>query len=277
MAEPARFIDLHSHSLASDGQYPAAQVAEQAAAGGVAVWALTDHDTLAGLEPAAAAARHHGLRFVPGIELSCFLDGQEIHVLGHFVDPTHPALKRFEDLLAVNRRERMGKIIALLAGLGIRVTEADIEKYSGGKTLGRPHVARALVDLGAVSTVREAFDLYLAEGKPAFVQRYRMQAPEAVELIRNGGGVATLAHPGVSRMERGHLMRLRDMGLGGVEVHHSDHNPSVREKYLRIAEELDLVPTAGSDYHGEAVAPDRKLGSVDMGETAFARLEARRR
>jgi 3',5'-nucleoside bisphosphate phosphatase len=277
MAEAARFIDLHSHSLASDGQYPAAVVAEQAAARGVAVWALTDHDTLAGLESAAAAARQHGLRFVPGIELSCFLDGQEIHMLGHFVDPAQPSLKRFEDLLAANRRERMGRIIALLAGLGIRVTEAEIEKYSGGKTLGRPHVARALVDLGAVSTVREAFDLYLGEGKPAFVQRYRMQAQEAVELIRSGGGVATLAHPGVSRIERGHLARLRDLGLGGVEVHHSDHNPSVREKYLRIAEELDLVPTAGSDFHGEAVTPDRKLGSVDMGESAFARLEARRR
>jgi predicted metal-dependent phosphoesterase TrpH len=269
-------IDLHSHSRASDGQYPAAEVAERAAAAGVRVWALCDHDTVAGLGDAQVAATRLAIRFVPGIELSAFLERREIHLLGHFVDPEHPRLKQFEDFLAVRRRERMQQIIEKLAGLGIRVTVPNIEKWSGGKTIGRPHVARAIVELGAVSTVKEAFDQFLGEGKPAYVQRYRLEAAEAVRLVREAGGTTTVAHPGVSKLERFDLERLRAAGVDGLEVYHVDHNPSVREKYLRIAEGLDLVPTAGSDFHGEAIAPDRHLGEVTMPEEELRRLEGRR-
>ncbi len=270
-------IDLHSHSLASDGQYPASQVAGRAHAAGVAVWALTDHDSLAALEEGAAAAREHGIRFVPGIELSVQLERREIHVLGHFVDPASDTLRRFEDLLAEKRRVRMGEIIQKLAALGIALLPEEIEKFSGGKTLGRPHVARAIVEKGFVADVKEAFDRFLGEGRPAYVGRYRLTPREAIDLIAAAGGTATLAHPGVNRIERGDLARLQAWGLSGVETYHPDHNPSVRDKYLRIAEELDLVPTAGSDYHGEAIAPDRRLGEVTMPEEQFARLEARRR
>ncbi len=269
-------IDLHSHSLASDGQYAPAEVAALAAARGVRIWALTDHDTVAGQEAAASAAAGHGIRFVPGIELSCFLDRREIHVLGHFVDPAHPALRAFEDLLAEKRRVRMGEIVQKLARLGIAISEEDIVRWSGGKTIGRPHVARALVEAGAVATVREAFDRYLGEGMPAYVGRYRLVADEAIRLVGGAGGVTTVAHPGVSHIERGDLERLRALGLGGVEVYHPDHNPSVRDKYLRAAEAFDLVPTAGSDFHGEAVAPDRFLGAESMPEEQLARLERRR-
>lgn len=269
-------IDLHSHSKASDGQYPAEEVAERAAAAGLRVWALCDHDTVAGVPPAAAAARRLGVRFVPGIELSAFLDRKEIHLLGHFVDPEHRDLKHFEDFLADHRRRRMQDIIAKLAPLGVCITVDDVERFSGGKTIGRPHVARAIVEKGAVATVKEAFDRYLGEGKPAYVQRFRLETDAAVALVRGAGGTVTVAHPGVSRLERGDLERLRKAGIEGLEVHHVDHNPSVREKYLRIAEALDLVPTAGSDFHGEAVAPDRHLGDVSMAEEDLSRLEARR-
>jgi 3',5'-nucleoside bisphosphate phosphatase len=269
-------IDLHSHSKASDGQYVAAEVAERAAAAGVGVWALCDHDTIAGLDDAAAAAGRLGMRFVPGIELSAFLERREIHLLGHFVDPSHATLKRFEDLLAERRRERMERIVEKLAPLGVRITVPDIERFSGGKTIGRPHIARAIVETGAVVTVKEAFDRFLGEGCPAYVQRYRLEAAEAVRLVRTAGGTTTVAHPGVSKLERYDLERLRAAGVDGLEVHHVDHNPSVREKYLRIAEALDLVPTAGSDYHGEAIAPDRHLGDVSMAHEDLARLEARR-
>ena len=269
-------IDLHSHSKASDGQYPAAEVAGRAAAAGVGVWALCDHDTVAGLEEAGRAAGALGIRLVPGIELSAFLDRKEIHLLGHFVDPVHPTLRRFEDFLAERRRIRMEEIVEKLAALGVRVTAADIERFSGGKTIGRPHVARAIVETGVVATVKEAFDRFLGEGQPAYVQRYRLEAEEAVRLVRGAGGTLTVAHPGVSRLERIDLERLRAAGVDGLEVHHHDHNPSVREKYLRIAEALDLVPTAGSDFHGEAVAPDRHLGGVSMAPEELARLEARR-
>jgi predicted metal-dependent phosphoesterase TrpH len=269
-------IDLHSHSRASDGQYAAAEVAARAAAAGVSVWALTDHDSLAALAAGAEAARRAGIRFVPGIELSVQLDRREIHVLGHFVDPDSDALRRFEDLLAEKRRLRMGEIIQKLAALGIPLEPAEIERFSGGKTLGRPHVARALVERGIVVSVKEAFNRYLGEGRPAYVGRYRLSPQEAIDLIGGAGGTATLAHPGVSKMERGDLQRLKAWGVAGVEIYHPDHNPSVREKYLRIASELDLVPTAGSDFHGEAIAPGRRLGDATMTAEELARLESRR-
>jgi 3',5'-nucleoside bisphosphate phosphatase len=271
-----RFIDLHSHSLASDGQYPAEEVALRAAEAGVAVWALTDHDSVAALPAARAAAEERGIRFIPGIELSAHLDRREIHLLGHFVDPQSEALLRFEDLLAEKRRVRMGEMIHKLAAVGVALAPEEIEKFSGGKTLGRPHVARAMVDRGVVSSVKEAFDRYLGEGRPAYVGRYRLSAEDAIALVRGAGGSASLAHPGVNRIERGDLDRLAAWGLAGVEAYHPDHVPSQKEKYLKIAADLDLVPTAGSDFHGEAVAPDRKLGMVTMSEAELARLEARR-
>jgi predicted metal-dependent phosphoesterase TrpH len=273
---PDGVIDLHSHSRASDGQFFAAEVAEQAAAAGLRVWALCDHDTVAGLHDAQVAADRLGVRFIPGIELSAFLDRREIHLLGHFVDPDHTTLRRFEDFLADRRRVRMGEIVVKLAKLGVQVRVEDIEKYSGGKTIGRPHVARAIMETGAVSSVKEAFDRYLGEGRPAYVQRYRLEADEAVQLVRSAGGTTTVAHPGVSKLERVDLARLRAAGVDGLEVHHADHVPSQREKYLRAAAELDLVPTAGSDFHGPTIAPDRHFGDVTMSVEELARLEARR-
>jgi 3',5'-nucleoside bisphosphate phosphatase len=273
---PDGLIDLHSHSRASDGEYVAEEVAERAAAAGVKVWGLCDHDTVAGLPLAQRAADRLGIRLVPGIELSAFLDRREIHLLGHFVDPEHPGLKRFEDFLAERRRARMEQIVEKLATLGVRLRAADVERHSGGKTIGRPHVAKAIVDTGAVSSVKEAFDRYLGEGRPAYVQRYRLDAAEAVRLVRSAGGTTTVAHPGVNGLERGDLERLRAAGVEGLEVIHVEHHPSLREKYRRVAEELDLVPTAGSDYHGPAVSPDRHFGDVTMSAAELARLEARR-
>jgi 3',5'-nucleoside bisphosphate phosphatase len=270
------YIDLHSHSLASDGQYPAAVVATKAASAGVEVWALTDHDSIAALGQGQAAADKLNIRFVPGIELSVYLDRREVHLLGHFVDPESQALRGFEDLLAEKRRLRMGEMITKLASLGVALTPDEIEQFSGGKTLGRPHVARALVARGHVSTVREAFDLFLGEGKPAYVGRYRLTVQEAIRLVSDAGGTATIAHPGLSGVERGDLARMREWGLCGVEVDHAEQNPSLRDKYRRLAAELDLVATAGTDFHGEAVAPDRVFGEVTMARDEFARLEARR-
>jgi predicted metal-dependent phosphoesterase TrpH len=213
---------------------------------------------------------------VPGIELSAFLDRREIHLLGHFIDPVHPSLLRFEDFLAEHRRERMGRIVEKLAGLGIRIRVEDIVKHSGGKTLGRPHVARAIVEAGGAATMREAFDRYIGEGQPAYVGRFRLEVSEAVALVRGAGGTVTIAHPGVSGLEKGEIARMRAAGVDGLEVHHPDHAPERREKFLRIAESLDMVPTSGSDYHGEIVAPDRTIGMVTMDEEQLERLEKRR-
>jgi predicted metal-dependent phosphoesterase TrpH len=280
MAEPGTNvdgkIDLHSHSRASDGEHPPAEVALRAHAAGLSVWALCDHDTVAGIPEAAAAAGRLGLRLVPGIELSAFVDRKEVHVLGHFLDPEHPALKAFEDRLAEHRRWRMGEIVKRLDALHVHVHADDIEKFSGGKTIGRPHVARAILEKGYVATVREAFDRFLAEGMPAFVPRLRLEVGEAVALVRGAGGTATIAHPAVSRLDRREVTRARDAGVVGLEVHHVDHDPGTRERLLRLADELGMVPTAGSDFHGETVAPDRHLGDVTMPHEDLARLEARR-
>jgi len=276
MPTSAPIIDIHTHSKASDGELPAVTLAEQAAASGLTVWGLCDHDTVAALIEAQGAALSRGLRFVPGIELSAFLDKREIHLLGHFVDPSHESLRSFEDFLAERRRERMGQIIERLAKLGVRISAEQIVSHSGGKTIGRPHVAKAIVDSGHASTVREAFDLFIGEGRPAYVQRFRLEARDAVALVRGAGGTVTVAHPGITGLERGDLMRLKAAGVVGLEVAHPEHNPSMREKYARLAAELDLVPTAGSDFHGGAVSPGRQLGAVSMTEEALARLEALR-
>ena len=271
-----RRIDLHTHSRASDGELAATDLAAKVAAAGIGVWGLCDHDTVAGLPEAGAAASHHGIRLVPGIELSAFLDAKEIHLLGHFIDPANPAMRAFEDLLTVRRRIRMEQIIEKLDRVGVKVTPADIERHSGGKTIGRPHVAKAIVAAGAAATVKEAFDRFIGEGRPGYVQRYRLEAEEAVRLVRSAGGTTTVAHPGVSKLERHDLVRLRAAGVDGLEVHHADHVPSLREKFMRIAEELELVPTAGSDYHGITISPDRRLGEITMAPEELARLEARR-
>jgi len=273
---PPGLIDLHSHSRASDGQFVASEVAARAAAAGVGTWGLCDHDTVAGLAEAALAAARHGLRLVPGIELSAQLERREIHLLGHFVDPDHPELRAFEDQLADLRRVRMTEIVRKLADHGIRITAAAIERHSGGKTIGRPHVALAVVEAGGADSVRDAFDRWLGDGRPAYVPRFRLSPDEAVAMVRRAGGTVTIAHPGVSRLEVAEVRRLAAAGVAGIEVIHPDQNPSVREKYARAAAELGLVQTAGSDYHGPDVSPDRHLGMVTMAEEALAALEARR-
>jgi len=269
-------IDLHTHSTASDGQYAPAVVATRAAEAGTRAWALTDHDTVAGLEEGADAARTLGMRFVPGIELSAFLERREIHILGHFVDPVHTKLRDFEDLLAAHRRVRVREIVRLLAGTGVWVTEEAIVAFSGGKTIGRPHVARAMVAAGAVGSVKEAFDRFLGEGQPAYVGRFRLLAEDGVKMIRQAGGVATLAHPGISKVNPGELPRLRALGFDGVEAYHPDHPREQAARYREAADRTGLVCTAGTDYHGEVVAPERFLGTSSMAPAELERLEARR-
>lgn len=163
-----------------------------------------------------------------------------------------------------------------LSDMGMTLSIAEVEVFTGAGNLGRPHLARALVERGVVGSVKEAFDRLLGNGKPAFVERFNLGAAEAIRLIHGAGGVATLAHPKANKIERGELQVLKELGLDGLEVFHADHGPSIQEKYLGLAAELDLVPTAGSDFHGEAVAPARRLGMVTMPEGNLERLESRR-
>jgi 3',5'-nucleoside bisphosphate phosphatase len=268
-------IDLHSHTTASDGELPPEQLLALARAKGVTTLAVTDHDTVDGLERSAAAAGAEGIRFVPGIEVSAYADGREIHVLGHFVDRTEPGLAAFSERLRHEREERMGRMVEQMRSLGFPVTFEEVERIAAGAHLGRPHLALALVERGYVTSTREAFDRFLGDRKPGWVDRLRIDAEEAVEMLHQAGGTATIAHPGSSQVGRHTLERLAKAGLDGLEIFHPDHVPSQREAFLRQADALGLVPTAGSDFHGPRVTPDRQPGMVTLDPSYFSRLEAR--
>ena len=268
-------IDLHAHSTASDGQHAPSEVAKLAWQAGVRHLALTDHDTLDGLAQAQAAARDLGLDLICGIEVSTRIDGMDIHVLGHFVRPDDAALRAYTQHQKGERRRRMERMVEKLQSLGKQVTMAQVERIAGSDNLCRPHLARALGELGACRSVQDAFTHFIGDDGPAFADQERPEAKDAIRLIRDAGGVATLAHPSVDGMERYHIEKLRDVGLGGLEVFHPDHDAQRREKYLRIARELDLVPSGGSDFHGEKVAPDRGFGCSHLAEEHFEALKAR--
>ena len=268
-------IDLHSHTTASDGEHTPEDLLARARAAGVTTLAVTDHDTVKALGRAHAAAEALGIRLVPGIEVSSEVEGREVHILGHFVNPTEPGLAGFSDRLGEERAERMGRMVAQMTQLGFPVTLQEVERIAAGAHLGRPHLARALVERGYVTSIREAFDRFLGDGKPGYVDRFRVSAEDAISMLHRAGGTATLAHPGSSKVLPHTLERLAKAGLDGLEIFHPDHVPSQREAFLRQADALGLVPTAGSDYHGPRVTPDRRLGMVSLDPSHFARLEAR--
>ena len=268
-------IDLHSHTTASDGEHSPEALVALARAAGVRVLSVTDHDTVAGLGRAAVAAEAEGLGFVPGIEVSATAAGREVHVLGHFVDASEAGLARFSERLKGERATRMGRMVQRMGELGFPLTLAEVEAIGGGAHLGRPHLALALLNRGYVSSTKEAFDRFLADGRPGHVDRFRLDAEEAVQLLHAAGGTATLAHPGPSQVTLPTLQALARAGLDGLEVFHADHVPSQRESLLRTADALGLIPTGGSDFHGARVSPGRRPGGSTTPPEAFARLQAR--
>jgi predicted metal-dependent phosphoesterase TrpH len=268
-------IDLHSHTTASDGEHSPEALLALARAAGVRVLAVTDHDTVSGLRRARAAADAEGLGFVPGIEVSATAGGREVHILGHFVDATESGLARYSERLKGERAVRMGRMVQRMGELGFPVTLEEVESIGGGAHLGRPHLALALLNRGYVSSTKEAFDRFLADGRPGHVDRFRVSTEEAIALLHAAGGTATLAHPGPSKVTQPTLAALAQAGMDGLEVFHADHVPSQREAFQRTADALGLIPTGGSDYHGPRVSPGRKPGGSTTPPEAFARLEAR--
>lgn len=269
-------IDLHSHTTASDGEHSPTELISLAAAAGVTHLSITDHDTLAGLPEARAAAEAQGVLLIPGIEISAFVNGRkEVHILGHFVDVEDAALGRYADRLRTERHRRMEGMVAKVKGLGFPVTMEAVLQLADGANLGRPHLALWFVRRGYCATPKEAFDRFLGDGRAAWVDRERLPAEEAISLIRQAKGTATLAHPGSSRVEAAEIAWLARAGLAGLEALHADHGPSVREKYLAIARDLALVPTGGSDFHGSALTPDRTLGCSTTPPENLERLRTR--
>jgi predicted metal-dependent phosphoesterase TrpH len=271
-------IDLHSHTVHSDGDHSPAQLLAEAAAAGIRVLSVTDHDTVSGIAECRAAAQAAGIRLVPGIELSCELHGREVHILGHFLDETSQALGSLAGGMLQERRERMEKMCAAAQALGFTaVTYARVLARSGGENLGRPHLARVLVECGHAVSVKEAFDKFLHTRGPLWVDRRRLTVPEAVQLIRGAGGTSSVAHPGANEISRQELKVMADAGLDAVEAFHPEHPPNQAEAFVRWAKDFGLLVTAGSDYHGPTVQPDRKLGDRFLTADRFAALEEKAR
>lgn len=254
-------VDLHAHTTASDGAVGPAAAVEAAHAAGLAALAITDHDTLAGIPEAARRADELGLRLVPGVELSVHQGDGEVHLLGlHIrdVERLQDELERFRAL----RADRARAIVTRLQALGVPVSMDRVLAIAGGGAIGRPHIARALMEGGWVHDRREAFDRYLGTGRPAYVEKERLEVAAGVALIHGAGGIAVLAHPGAEgRRER--LESLAALGLDGVEVRHPSHSAEDVKRLGALAEYLALVPSGGSDWHG-ARAGGRVLGAMQV-------------
>ncbi len=270
--------DLHTHSTYSDGVTTIEENVAAAAALGLEGIGITDHDTTAPFAVARAAAAAAGIEAVLGTEFSAEEAGISVHVLGYWVDPAHPPLAEELDRLRDERTDRARRIVARFQALGIPVSFDRVVALAGAAPIGRPHVAAAVVELGAAADLREVFDRYLADGGPAYVEKHAVAPERAVELLVAAGGVAVLAHPGLygdrsgaSGLPVAVVERMVAAGLAGIEAHHPDHTEEQRQHFAAVAAELDLVVTAGSDHHGRG-AEDR-LGRAT---TAREQVEALR-
>ena len=244
-------IDLHLHTTASDGRIDPADLVDLGAERGLSVMAITDHDTVDGIDSALnQAAKHSGLKVIPGIELSTHAPGSELHLLGYFIDHRSPELLSVCRSMRSDRAERAQAMVDKLNKLGILVTWERVCQLAGDSNIGRPHIARALLEGGYISSFEEAFDLYLAQGKPAYAERFKITPAEAVQLVTRCGGLPVMAHPLTVDNYISIITELTAAGLVGIEVHYKDYNGEERRRLLEIASKLNLIATGGSDYHG---------------------------
>lgn len=246
-------IDLHLHTTASDGRCTPRELVDRVAAEGLTVIAVTDHDTTAAVADVRREAHERGILAISGIEITAVEDGRDVHVLGYFIDPSHAALAQF---LTRQRQARVSRVEAIAARLAALRMPIDLEplladaRRQTGRSIGRPNVARAMIEAGYVADTREAFDRWLGNGGPAFVSREGAPAEDVISMIHAAGGLASLAHPGRTQIDA-RLTALRDVGLDALEAFHSDHEPATVQRYERIARELGLLVTGGSDFHGD--------------------------
>ena len=261
-------IDLHTHTNESDGTFTPAELVDAALERGLEALAITDHDTFAGYDQASLRARENGLDLVCGIELSTRLAGQReftIHLLGYFLhEPPSVEFRAWLDEVLAERRDRNLRLIEKLRSLGVEIELSEVEAV--GRTLtGRPHFARVLVRKGYARNSEDAFRRYLGETAPSYVERHGPHTALGIQQVIAGGGLPVIAHPvrlGIRNpeAEEAVILELRDAGLGGIEVYHSDHRPNDVERYAGLAKKLDLASTGGSDFHGDA-KPGISLGT----------------
>ena len=270
-----KYADLHVHTSESDGTFTPKQLVREALERGLSAIAIVDHDTVGGISEAEAAARGEDLEIITGIELTAQHDNQEIHILGYFLDCQNKALLEKLKLVQTNRIERVHKIVNNLEEEGVKLNAQVVFDISGKGTVGRMHIARALLKEGWVTTTAEAFRKYIGDKSPAYVLGFNLSPDEAIKLIKGAGGVAVLAHPYMLRNDE-LITELVGYGLQGIEVYYPEHSQSMVNFYLDLAKKLNLLVTGGSDFHG-SVKPDIKLGAIKVPIELVERLRQNKR
>lgn len=257
-------IDLHVHSMFSDGSHSPEQLIEAAQRAGLKALALTDHDTMDGIEPFLAAGAKAGIRTVPGVEISCDFSPGSLHMLGYYVDHGNQRLAEALRRIREGRKDRNKRILKRLNALGMPLRMQEVEAFAGSDVVGRPHFARALVKRGCVSSIRQAFDRFLAKGQPAYADRFRLSAEQSIEILAHAGGLAVLAHPFTLQLDRPGLQalvaQLAEQGLQGIEVYYPEHSDGQTRQYTKLARTHGLALTGGTDYHGSGM-PHIRIGS----------------
>jgi predicted metal-dependent phosphoesterase TrpH len=270
-------IDLHLHTAASDGALAPAELVARAAAAGLTTISVTDHDTLAGIPEARAAGARLGLRLVAGVEITAVESQRDVHLLGYFFDAEAPRFTAFLERQRTDRLRRLREIAERLGALGFGIEVEPLLEHAdaaAGRSVGRPLLADALVAAGHARDRNDAFDRLLGNGGPAYVPRIGATPAEVIHIVREAGGIVSLAHPGLTRMDE-LIPSLAEAGLAALEVGHSDHDPGTEHRYRELASRYGLAVSAGSDFHADSGHRISALGKVTLSADEFALLEAR--
>lgn len=277
-----KYIDLHTHSLKSDGSMTPAEVVREAKRAGLAAIALSDHDTVDGLEEAIAEGEKIGVEVVPAIECSV-ISKTETHILGYFIDYNNPELQKMLKEVVELRIQRNHVTTQRLNELGFDITLEEVRALAPNNFVGRAHFARVLMDKGYTQSVKEGFDKYMSVGKYAYCEKQRLTAHEAVELIAKCGGISFLAHPHLTKLPddelREFLKELKDYGLSGLEGYYTDYTPEMQEKYQNMAAELGLMICGGTDFHAKMkphISIGTGLGNMKIPYSVLENIKAKK-
>ncbi len=258
-------IDLHIHTSVSDGRFSPAEIVSRSAAAGLAVIAITDHDTVNGIAPALQAARAFpSLRVIPGVEISTDIPAGQAHILGYFLDYNDHELQIALEKMRNSRWERARKMVARLEDLGCQIKWERVREIAGAASVGRPHIARALMEKGYIESFNDAFTRYIGRDGPAYVERDKMTPVQAAELILRAKGLPVLAHPLTVPDPEAMVIELKAAGLTGIEVYYKDYSRDDIDRLLRLSDQYGLVSTGGTDYHGLEPDTDIDIGGVDV-------------
>ncbi len=265
-------VDLHVHTTASDGQFSPTEIVRRALDIGLTTIAITDHDTTEGVAEAVDAARGTRLEVIPGVEISTDVWRSELHVVGYYIDYADPSLCSKLALFRDSRLDRAQRMVAKLNRMGLPVAWDRVQEIAGEAAVGRPHIARAMLEVGHISSLDEAFHRYIGRNGPAYAERFKLSPAEAVQTILSANGLPVLAHPlHIQRM----VPDLVEAGLRGLEVYYPGYSPEETRFLCRLASKYGLITTGGSDFHGEDVQPANKLGGVMVPQVVAENLRAR--